>query len=219
MLLSNLDQESGLVNGSRGVVIGFRPVTRENFQKLAEDFVNGATNMGGQTGLTGSLLEKYKYLVEGQKSVLRGYFAHSKGEGINVTVPLVRFLPVSGVGSEATKDGVPTEEVHRKPIPILPAIWDRERSLDDGGVLTLERVQLPLCLAWATTIHKAQGMTLDYACVDVRRAFAAGQAYVGLSRCRSPKGVQIFDGYGGKKLEDCFIVDASVKNFWGPENR
>jgi len=74
----------------------------------------------------------------------------------------------------------------------------------------LERIQIPLALAWAATVHKAQGMTLDLAAVDIERSFAPGQAYVGLSRCRSTEGLQIL-GWGGKEalkraIKCCEIV-------------
>jgi ATP-dependent DNA helicase PIF1 len=53
------------------------------------------------------------------------------------------------------------------------------------------RVQIPLMLAWAITIHKSQGMSIDYLRVDLSGTFADGQAYVAISRATRLEGLQI----------------------------
>ena len=59
---------------------------------------------------------------------------------------------------------------------------------------TVERRMLPLILSWASTVHKMQGSTVDYAVIDLGSdLFAQGQAYVALSRIRSLDGVLIED--------------------------
>jgi ATP-dependent DNA helicase PIF1 len=113
MLLKNLDFDSGLVNGSRGVVTGFTSDA--------------------------------------------------------IPLPLVKFR--SGLS-----------------IPIGPATWESD---DLEGV---QRQQIPLRLAYAITIHKAQGATLDCALIDIGHStFECGQAYVALSRVRDLESLYIWD--------------------------
>ena len=51
--------------------------------------------------------------------------------------------------------------------------------------------QLPLRVAWAVTIHKSQGLTFDNVIIDAGAAFAFGQVYVALSRCRTLEGISL----------------------------
>ena len=111
MLITNLDQEGGLVNGSRGVVTGFT------------------------------------------------------GGGL----PMVRFLTCT------------------EPVIIDRANWWLAEPDNIG------RSQIPLKVAYALTIHKSQGSTLDSALVDIgSNTFEFGQAYVALSRCRSLEGLHVW---------------------------
>jgi ATP-dependent DNA helicase PIF1 len=56
---------------------------------------------------------------------------------------------------------------------------------------TVRRMQIPLILAWATTIHKCQGSTLTHAITDLRELFCAAQGYVTLSRLKSLEGLYL----------------------------
>jgi ATP-dependent DNA helicase PIF1 len=114
MLVKNMDQSNGLVNGSRGIIVGF---TKDS-QKF----------------------------------------------------PIVRFYN----GNELT---------------IKLEIWTFRLNAN----INLTRKQLPLQLAWAISIHKSQGMTLDCVEISLARVFECGQAYVALSRARSLKNLRVID--------------------------
>ncbi len=112
LLLKNLDIPNGLVNGSRGVVVGF-----------------------------------------------------SLGH------PVVRFLNGTTLTMELAK-------------------WTLSRA-DDSHAIMATRHQYPLDLAWALTIHKSQGMSLDAVYTDLAECFEDGMAYVALSRCKTLGGLTV----------------------------
>ncbi len=86
------------------------------------------------------------------------------------------------------EDGFPIIQTSdERTIKMLPASWT---IAEDGKVLA-EITQVPLRLAWAITVHKSQGMSLDAAEIDLRNAFTYGQGYVALSRVRTLTGMKV----------------------------
>ncbi|KAK6346446.1 hypothetical protein TWF730_011373 [Orbilia blumenaviensis] len=159
MLVSNLDVKNQLVNGSRGIVKGFQRFTLDKLLENARS-------------------------EKSSKAILKVFFDSKQKDGC-VSIPLVSFLPLATAASIQSGETM----TPRPPIPIFPVAWDSKTYVDESRSALLQRIQIPLTLAWATTIHKSQGMTLDYTTVDIRKSFAAGQSYVALSRSRSPEGL------------------------------
>jgi ATP-dependent exoDNAse (exonuclease V) alpha subunit len=81
-------------------------------------------------------------------------------------------------------------------IQATPVDWTLSEGDDDLATIT----QLPLRLAWAMTIHKSQGVSLDAAVMDLSKTFEYGQGYVALSRVRSLRGVHLL-GINNKALQ------------------
>ncbi len=69
--------------------------------------------------------------------------------------------------------------------------------------------QFPIRLAWAITIHKSQGLTFDQVNIDAASAFASGQVYVALSRCRSLEGIRLLSKINPNEIK----VDERIIQF------
>ena len=88
-------------------------------------------------------------------------------------------------------------------LTIQPMDW----QIEDGEKVSARITQVPLRLAWAITVHKSQGMSLDAAVMDLSRAFAFGQGYVALSRVRSFAGLFLLGWNARSLLVDPMIQD------------
>ncbi len=79
------------------------------------------------------------------------------------------------------------ETADKRKILIEPVSWE----VAEEGKVMASIEQLPLRLAWAITVHKSQGMSLDAIEVDLSKSFVYGQGYVALSRVRSLAGLKV----------------------------
>lgn len=102
-----------------------------------------------------------------------------KGFVNGTTGTVARFEPGSKYPIIRTKDG---DEIVMEPMD-----W----SIEEDGKVRASITQIPLRLAWAITIHKSQGLSLDTAVMDLRQVFEYGQGYVALSRVRTLGGLYL----------------------------
>lgn len=91
-----------------------------------------------------------------------------------------------------------------KKIIASPASW----QFEENETVIAQIDQVPLRLAWAITVHKSQGMSLDAAEIDLSKSFAYGMGYVALSRVKSLDGIKLL-GIN----PTAFMVDANVAKF------
>lgn len=132
-------------------------------------------------------------LVNGSRGIVRGF----------------------GTTDDGDYDGDDNKEIHDIAYPIVdfvthkgvlcvPHCWRKDLSFGSYVIS-----QIPLRYAWATTVHKSQGASLDCARIDLNGTFEAGQAYVALSRIRNLNGLSLmnFDA-------TCIFANEKVKQFY-----
>lgn len=180
LLLKNLSVSGGLVNGTRGVVTGFKEMRQSDIDKELNGVGIGDEETDDER--EGNNEEKPRAATPPPKPP-----TDPKNDKIVETRPIVLFE--NGLTRIITK-----------------ADW----QITSGEDVLAWREQYPLCLAWAITIHKSQGMTLTRAEIDLSRIFEYGQAYVALSRVTSMEGLRITKEFDIEKIR----AHPKVKQFY-----
>ena len=164
MFIKN-NSELGVSNGTMGELIGFAAVKIDDSKDTSDDLIED-TAQDAESATDKSVKDKGKKTTKdkgGDKKPPKD------------KKPTTQKMPVVRLNSGREVIAEPEE-------------WIIE---DETGDVLASYLQVPLCLAWAITIHKSQGMTLEAAEIDLSRTFELGQGYVALSRLKSLAGLQL----------------------------
>jgi ATP-dependent exoDNAse (exonuclease V) alpha subunit len=111
-----------------------------------------------------------------------------------------------GTVLEMTNEHIVVEKTNGRSVKVERASFS---SLDADGEVLATIMNFPMVLAYAVTIHKSQGMTLDSLYTDLRRLWEPGQAYVALSRLRHSSGL-FLEAWTPQSI----LVDPAVLHFY-----
>jgi hypothetical protein len=104
-------------------------------------------------------------------------------------------------------------ENESEPIAVQQELWENvkyklnedTKEIDEDKIGSF--IQYPLRLAWAITVHKSQGLTFEKAIIDVNQAFAFGQVYVALSRCKTLEGLVLISKISSNAVKSDFTIN------------
>ena len=176
MLIKNFDE--GLVNGSLGKIQAFMTQDIHNYWKENEEEFEEI--WGDEED---EEKRKRKQEIRSAMRPQKKDDLDSAGSTDQQYYPLVRFSLPDGTF---------------RTMLCTPEDWRVEGNTKDE--LIANRRQVPLILAWALSIHKAQGQTLERVKVNLGRVFEKGQAYVALSRATSQSGLQVMNFHPSKVM-------------------
>jgi ATP-dependent exoDNAse (exonuclease V) alpha subunit len=111
---------------------------------------------------------------------------------VNGQMGVVEEVQIVECGAQSESDRI-WVKTHGEVIPVERFTWRYDSNDPEAATFS----QFPLRLAWAMTIHKSQGLTLDCAYLDIRAAREPGQAYVAVSRVRTLAGLQFKEWFRG----------------------
>ncbi|KAJ8523190.1 hypothetical protein ONZ45_g328 [Pleurotus djamor] len=222
MLVKNVESEIGLVNGCVGRVAGFARVCDvigavagdDDGKAIIRGVVVGDDGKPVLRGIKDEDKENKKedthanpVKSEGSKSKPPSSAAKGKKKARQVDetlYPVVTFPitplppppPPTPSSSSTSMVPPPPPGPTTETLLLLP---DEFRIEDNEGTLLCRRLQIPLVLAWAMSIHKSQGQTIAKVRVDLGRCFEKGQCYVAVSRAVGVEGLQVV-GFDPKKV-------------------